>query len=179
VDQRTRERVRAEAPSGGIGEAAVAAILTSSGDILVVRRAERWGDPWSGNWALPGGFWRVGDSDLLYTARREVLEETGIDLFSMRLVGWLFPRSSSLIPRIRVHPIVVYSIGKREARLSDELSDYRWVPLQGFREEERSVETWEGRRRVPALVWEEVVVWGLTRDIVLDILGIASAGLLD
>jgi hypothetical protein len=97
----------------------------------------------------------------------------------MRLVGWLFPRSSSLIPRIRVHPIVVYSIGKREARLSDELSDYRWVPLQGFREEERSVETWEGRRRVPALVWEEVVVWGLTRDIVLDILGIASAGLLD
>ncbi len=153
--------------------------MTPSGDILVIRRAERRGDPWSGNWALPGGFWRVGDKDMLYTVRREVLEETGIDISSMRLVGWLSPRSSSLIPSVRIHPLVVYSSGRREVRLSDELSDYRWVPLQGFREEERYVETWEGGRRVPALVWEVVVVWGLTRDIVLEILGMDSAGLLD
>ncbi len=49
-------------------------------EILVIRRAERKGDPWSGHIAFPGG--RVDPSDVTTqaTAERETLEEIGLDL---------------------------------------------------------------------------------------------------
>jgi len=61
--------------------AAVAIILTPQPDsILLIRRADRSGDPWSGHMALPGGRREAGDSDLAGTAIRETAEEVGIRL---------------------------------------------------------------------------------------------------
>ena len=61
--------------------AAVAIILTPQPDsILLIRRADRSGDPWSGHMALPGGRREPSDSDLAATAIREVAEEVGIQL---------------------------------------------------------------------------------------------------
>src|SRR5688500_1599108 len=53
--------------------AAVAAVLRRGPldtELLLIRRAERDGDPWSGHMALPGGHRQPEDSDLLATALR-------------------------------------------------------------------------------------------------------------
>ena len=63
--------------------AAVAMIFREVEDepeILLIRRADREGDPWSGHIAFPGG--RVDPTDISTqaTAERETLEEIGLDL---------------------------------------------------------------------------------------------------
>jgi 8-oxo-dGTP pyrophosphatase MutT (NUDIX family) len=69
-----------------IPQAAVTIILREeegAAQALIIKRAERPGDHWSGHLALPGG--RVDpikDADLLATAAREAYEEVGIDLLS-------------------------------------------------------------------------------------------------
>ena len=78
-------------PKGGPNTAAVAAITDRNRRLLVVKRSEKEGDPWSGHWALPGGRWQEGDEDLGATLRREVLEETGIDIGSATPIGWFGP----------------------------------------------------------------------------------------
>ena len=63
--------------------AAVALVLLDGPqgiEILLIKRAERADDPWSGQIALPGGRYDVGDRDLEATAVRETREETGVDL---------------------------------------------------------------------------------------------------
>src|SRR5689334_15998890 len=65
--------------------AAVAAILrqrvsSQSTELLFIRRAEHPSDPWSGHMAFPGGRRDEIDTDLIATARRETLEEIGLDL---------------------------------------------------------------------------------------------------
>src|SRR5207244_771887 len=59
--------------------AAVALVLLEGPhglEILLIRRAERTDDPWSGQIALPGGRYGPGDLDLEATAVRETREET-------------------------------------------------------------------------------------------------------
>lgn len=55
-------------------------------EILLIRRD---GPPFRGQWALPGGFIQM-DETLLESAKRELVEETGIkdmDLFSLTIAG--------------------------------------------------------------------------------------------
>jgi len=63
-------------------EAAVALLHAAppSDSILLMRRAERAGDSWSGHWSFPGGRRDAGDPNLLHTALRELEEECGIRL---------------------------------------------------------------------------------------------------
>jgi 8-oxo-dGTP pyrophosphatase MutT (NUDIX family) len=49
-------------------------------ELLFIRRAEHEEDPWSGHVGFPGGRAEPGDPDLVATAVRETLEETGLDL---------------------------------------------------------------------------------------------------
>ncbi len=67
-------------------QAAVAIILRpesatrSEAEILFIRRAEKTGDPWSGQMAFPGGHREKEDPSLQQAAMRETLEEIGLDL---------------------------------------------------------------------------------------------------
>jgi len=81
-------------PSDGVRRAAVAALLHDTPDrtcVLLMKRVERTGDPWSGHISLPGGGYHAEDADLLATAIRETREELGIDLTSARMLGHLPP----------------------------------------------------------------------------------------
>ena len=73
--------------------AAVAAVIRYVRDepeVLLIKRSERPGDPWSGQMAFPGGRQSPGDADLVATAVRETHEEVGVDLSeSAELVGRL------------------------------------------------------------------------------------------
>lgn len=63
-------------------EAAVAILHAKAPEesILLIRRTTNARDPWSGQWAFPGGRRDAGDRDLLDTALRELHEECGIGL---------------------------------------------------------------------------------------------------
>ncbi len=64
-------------------KAAVAISLASiNGDVclLMIRRAERAGDPWSGHMGFPGGRRDNADTTNLACAKRETHEELGVDL---------------------------------------------------------------------------------------------------
>jgi 8-oxo-dGTP pyrophosphatase MutT (NUDIX family) len=152
--------------------AAVAVVLapqdraSSAPAVLLVRRTERPGDPWSGHMALPGGHSQAGDADLLHTARRETLEEVGLDLSSAELLGALDDITPMQSSEISVRPFVFWAAQPIEARLSDEVAEIVWVPLADLAgtslKRTQQVQVGGSTLSVPAYVIEERVVWGMT-----------------
>ena len=58
-------------------------VIPSEGGVVLIRRA---GDPFEGQWALPGGFVEVGET-VEAAATREAAEETGLAVELAGLVG--------------------------------------------------------------------------------------------
>jgi 8-oxo-dGTP pyrophosphatase MutT (NUDIX family) len=151
-------------------EAAVALIVGTDPDsILIIRRAERTGDPWSGHMGLPGGRRDPGDPDLLATAIRETREEVGISLTTHDLLGSLddvAPRSKSQIP-VFARPFVFALPGQPHLVTNEEeVSAARWVPLEVLIEpaniRDFTLEIGGVSRTFPAYHLEEGTVWGMT-----------------
>jgi len=154
--------------------AAVALILLEGPqglETLLIRRAERADDPWSGQVALPGGRRDPADADLLGTAIREAHEETGVDLSAAERLGVLddlYPRISTL-PPVVVRPFV-FALASRPTLVPGvEAARVFWLPLarltqRGVRRDltlaVRGVE-----RTFPAYVMDETVIWGMTERI--------------
>jgi len=172
----TRPAVQVQ-PAPVLRWAAVAVVLVPGPDsLLLVRRAERSGDPWSGQMALPGGR-READEDLLFTAIRETEEEVGLVLPPESLVGVLddlAPRTP-VLPPIAVRPYV-FSLDRRAPvdRISEEIAATHWVPLATLLSEDAyasaEVMVRSQQLRVPAFRLEEGTVWGMTERILSDLL---------
>lgn len=114
--------------------AAVAVVLTPGPDrFLLIRRADREGDRWSGHLAFPGGRWSPDDEGLVDTARRETKEEVGLTLEAAQLIGILddlVPRSS-VLPPILVRPFVFVLPGYPPPLVPNpEVAEAWWVPLE-------------------------------------------------
>ncbi|MBT3224027.1 MAG: CoA pyrophosphatase [Proteobacteria bacterium] len=93
----------------GIRKAAVAAVLTGDLEFLLMRRAEIKGDPWSGHVSFPGGRVDPTDANPLFTAKRETMEELGLDLAKAEMLGELDPYSTPMgLPALVVHPFLFY-----------------------------------------------------------------------
>ena len=163
----------------GASPAAVALILLEGPqglETLLIRRAERADDPWSGQVALPGGRRDPADADLLGTAIREAHEETGVDLSTAERLGVLddlYPRISTL-PPVVVRPFV-FALASRPTLVPGvEAARVFWLPLarltqRGVRRDltlaVRGVE-----RTLPAYVIDETVIWGMTERILTPFL---------
>lgn len=173
-------------PGDGLPRAAVALLLRPAAaglELLLIRRAEREGDPWSGHVALPGGREQPEDPSPEATAARETREEVGIE--PSALLGPLepvWPRSSRA-PRILVRPFVFAVPAGAEPRPNHEVDLAFWIPLAELREPGAVTEhllemEGLGRLRFPAFGWRGHVVWGLTHRILTDFLErAAQAGL--
>jgi 8-oxo-dGTP pyrophosphatase MutT (NUDIX family) len=140
-----------------------------------MRRAERDGDPWSGHMALPGGHAHPDDTDLLHTARRETLEEVGIDLVNAELLGRLDDVSPMRSSEIVVRPYVFFTRGVGEPQLSEEVAEMLWVSLDqlatGEWKQPAEVTVRGDSFTVPAFVIESRVVWGMTYHLLERFLG--------
>jgi 8-oxo-dGTP pyrophosphatase MutT (NUDIX family) len=151
--------------------AAVAVVLhdAPSPRVLLMKRAERPGDPWSGHISLPGGGFQVSDGDLRVTAIRETREELGIDLDGTRLLGGLdalHPRSSGPTG-IEVTPFVFATEVALEPVCGPEALAAFWLPL-----DVAASGALDGTYTYPATAmafpswtYEGHVIWGLTRRI--------------
>jgi 8-oxo-dGTP diphosphatase len=99
-----------------------ALIRDNVGRILLLRRSAE-SSYWPGEWELTGGKPDPGE-DIFHCLRREALEETGLAIEPIRLVG----ASETDLPSLRVVYLVLECQRiSGELRLSDEHSDARWI----------------------------------------------------
>jgi 8-oxo-dGTP pyrophosphatase MutT (NUDIX family) len=156
----------------GLRWAAVAVVLVPEPDaLLLIRRAERLGDPWSGHMALPGGRQDPTDADLVATAIRETEEEVGVVLPRERLVGALddvAPRTP-VLPPIAVRPFVFRLPERPELRLNPEVASAAWIGLDTLLHPDTYTTVTlhlHGRERVvQGYQLADALVWGMTERI--------------
>ena len=92
-----------------------AAVVNSAGEVLVVRRRD------NGRWEPPGGVLEL-DEDIHQGLRREVREETGLDIEIDRLTGVyknMVLNVVALVFRCRV--------GGGVLTVNEEATDFRWL----------------------------------------------------
>lgn len=147
-------------------------------ETLIVRRAERASDPWSGHASLPGGHREPGDADLVAAGLRELREEAGLSLPRAAVLGRLddiHPRSRRL-PSVAVTPLVAWHGGDAEVEAGPEVDGHLWTPLRTLQDpERRSVLTFrrdDAFRAFPAVEVGGLTVWGLTLVIFRRFLGL-------
>lgn len=162
------------APLAGHRKAAVAAILRPSAagetEVLLIRRAERVGDPWSGHMAFPGGHQEPTDPDLFTTALRETLEEVGLDLTAHEHLGQLDELPATIRGMrvgISIAPHVFALRGDAVLRPNYEVAEVVWAELGPMaRGELDAFKEWRYQggelQRAPGFRVGEHVVWGLT-----------------
>jgi 8-oxo-dGTP pyrophosphatase MutT (NUDIX family) len=146
-------------------------------ELLMIKRAEAEGDPWSGHIACPGGRMEQGDHDLAVTAVRETWEETGVDVArDGRLLGHLddiSPRTPAL-PPILIRPYVALVRAGVEIVPSREVAAAFWVPVSALREQTAwgigQVAVGGSMREVSVFQHGEYTVWGLTERVLRQFL---------
>ncbi len=161
--------------------AAVAVILVPDPDaVLLIRRAEREGDRWSGQMAFPGGRWSPEDPDLLATAERETHEEVAVDLSRATLLGRFddsAPRTPA-VPPVIVRPFVFLLESRQRLVPNHEVAGAQWTPLDQLFEpgvyRPFEFEVSGTRMLLPGYHLEQGVVWGMTERILTPLLWLGS-----
>jgi 8-oxo-dGTP pyrophosphatase MutT (NUDIX family) len=158
---------------------AAVTVLAYADSVLLIRRPARDGDPWSGQWALPGGRRDPGDADLLATARRELAEEVGVHLDA---TGWTplaiqiaglhrgagvpvapFQRDLDTLPSLQLEPREVAAV--------------QWLPLTELRDPARHAlgpVPGGGERDWPHLPLAGMPLWGFTYRVLTVWLGVTT-----
>jgi 8-oxo-dGTP pyrophosphatase MutT (NUDIX family) len=154
-----------------LGEGCAQEPQSPGAEVLLIRRAERLGDPWSGHMAFPGGRWDAADVDLRATAVRETREEVGIDLDAHGALLGRLPDLEAVARAKRTGLIItpfVFALA-RDVPLTfdaDEVAEAIWAPLAPLaRGEGADTLSWEVEGHAIELPCWRVqgrVVWGLT-----------------
>lgn len=167
-------------------EAAVALVLRpgveGTPEVLLMQRAERPGDRWSGQISLPGGHREPGDPHLAFTAARETREEVGLvlDPEGGRLghLPAVQARARGRRLPLSIAPVVFAWPADGRIRLGEEARDAFWFPLtRAARGELDRVHRYPHQGKVlelPSWHHEGRTVWGLTHGILgglLELLG--------
>jgi len=156
--------------------ASVAVIINAEdrgGSVLLIKRTERGGDPWSGQIGFPGGHRSLADSSFLHTALRESDEEVGIELSERELLGSL-PFVTTRSRRVQVAPFIFQLNSSVPVRMNREVAESFWVPLNELARleiERREVAVEEGKLEVDCYDYGGRVIWGLTFRILNILLG--------
>jgi len=157
-------------------QAAVAMILAEGNnelEVCFIRRAEREGDPWSGQVAFPGGRAGPEDPDARAVAERETWEEVGLTLIEEHHIGPLPIRDidrTDLREPMTLSPFVYFVDQQTKAsafaRIPEEVAHVFWVPITHLFDETAVTEleypiaeTWS---TFPGIQFGEHVIWGLT-----------------
>lgn len=138
--------------------------------ILMIKRAEREGDLWSGHMAFPGGRMDRTDANGYAVAVRETREEIGLDLGERAdCIG----RLSDVYARPRrgtfgmaVSPFVFRLDREVTFTPNQEVAEVVWVPLEFLSDaDNRDEMIWEYRNikmPVPCYYFEGRCIWGLS-----------------
>ena len=165
------------------GRAAVA-IMVREGqeatELLMIRRATREGDPWSGHMGFPGGRRDPEDRSNFSCALRETEEELGVDLsrwgaplgeLSDVNTGWRKDR-----PEMLVTPFIFSVSELPELTPNDEVDDVVWVPLHFLMDEgnrEPLEWEWKGQKmETDSYLYDCYRIWGLSLMMIDEMMGL-------
>lgn len=154
--------------------ASVAMILAACDDneeleVCFIRRAERHGDPWTGQVAFPGGRAGIHDPHAHAVAERETFEEIGMRLDEAHRIGAL-PVRPDVRGGLTLSPFVYHVAADVRAqasvRLPHEVASVFWVPLSHLFDENAVTEieypAGAAGNLFPGIGFGEHVIWGLT-----------------
>lgn len=162
--------------------AAVAAILrfpAAGPEVLLIERAERAGDRWSGHVSFPGGHADDGDKDLVATAVRETREEVGLDLGAGarplgRLPAVRAIAKGRLLP-MTITPLVFHLEAEQQVVPGPEAAGWFWLPLReaasGALDARHEYKLGPVPLTFPCWKYQGRVVWGLTFMMLRGLLG--------
>ena len=167
------------------GRAAVA-IMVREGqeatELLMIRRATREGDPWSGHMGFPGGRRDPEDRSNFSCALRETEEELGVDLsrwgaplgeLSDVNTGWRKDR-----PEMLVTPFIFSVSELPELTPNDEVDDVVWVPLHFLMDKgnrEPLEWEWKGQKmETDSYLYDCYRIWGLSLMMIDEMMGLLS-----
>jgi 8-oxo-dGTP pyrophosphatase MutT (NUDIX family) len=152
-------------------------------EVLLIRRADRQGDPWSGQMAFPGGHMDPSDQDMLATAMRETREEVGLDLSQHELIGALDEHPATyqgVFTGMVIAPFVFALKHNVELQPNHEVASVIWAPLGQMARGELNVQHALHRNgevmHLPGFGVGPHVVWGLTHRMLQSLFDSLSAG---
>jgi ADP-ribose pyrophosphatase len=105
---------------------AVGAVVFKNEKILLIKRG---GSPAKGQWAIPGGNVKLGES-LQTAAQREIFEETGVVIKATDPVYTFDAIIKDSDDRIQFHYVIIDLAAeyiRGELRAGDDATDVRWV----------------------------------------------------
>jgi 8-oxo-dGTP diphosphatase len=109
-----------EAPAVGVG-----AVILDGNRVLLVRRGQ---EPMKGEWSIPGGALELGEA-LEAAVRREVLEETGLEVETVAMVEVL-DKIVTESGRVRYHYVLIDFLCRvlgGTLKAGSDADDVRWV----------------------------------------------------
>ena len=165
------------------GRAAVAIMVREGAEVtemLMIRRATRERDPWSGHMGFPGGRKDPEDASNLACALRETREEIGLDLaewgkplgeLSDVNTGWRKSR-----PEMLVTPFV-FEVGDLPTlKPNHEVDDVVWIPLHFLLDEHNREPLeweWQGKKmETDSFLYATYRIWGLSLMMIDEMMGL-------
>lgn len=140
-------------------------------EVLMMQRAQREGDPWSGQMSFPGGRMDPTDRHSYDAAVRECQEEVGIDLLADAVT---IGRLSDVHTHMKVGPAAMtvsaylFYLEQTPTIVPNyEVADTIWLPLNYLADQtNRTTMEWqregEDAMVLPCYYYQEKQVWGLS-----------------
>ena len=103
----------------------VGGVVIRRNQVLLIRRARQ---PLKGEWSIPGGLVELGE-DLAAAVRRELKEETGLDVEPRGIIA-VFDRIFREGRRVKYHYVIVDYVCRLQGgrlRPASDVLDARWV----------------------------------------------------
>ncbi|NVJ99667.1 MAG: NUDIX hydrolase [Alphaproteobacteria bacterium] len=145
--QTSDARENPTAPIVGVG-----AVVIKNSHVLLIRRGK---PPKEGEWSLPGGKQKLGETTS-EAARREILEETGVEIEILCLLDVVDFIDKAKDGSLRFHYTLVDFLARPkggELKSGSDALEARFFPL----EEALQLPLWKETRRIIAMAAEKVI----------------------
>jgi 8-oxo-dGTP pyrophosphatase MutT (NUDIX family) len=154
--------------------ASVAVVINQKMNVLMIRRANKKGDPWSNQMAFPGGKKEKEDRRYVETAARETFEELGINLWrTSEFIGYMSSFKTHT-GKMDVIPSVFHNVKSLRPRPIVEVSSYYWVNLPHLTKHKTKYAFFRKNKLVmnEAFLHGDCIIWGLSYRILVSLLSI-------